>query len=82
MISRRVLAAAAALCGVALAFFHVWLLVIGVVVLLLALIPAVAMLPALVSLAILAAVLSALIGYETFRYAEERRQVRGAAHEH
>jgi len=29
-------AAAAALCGVALAFFHVWLLVIGVVVLLIA----------------------------------------------
>jgi disulfide bond formation protein DsbB len=29
-------AAAAALCGVALAFFHVWLLVIGLVVLLLA----------------------------------------------
>jgi low temperature requirement protein LtrA len=52
-----------------------------VAVLLLALIPAVAMLPALVSLALLAVVLSALIGYETFRYAEERRQVRGAAHE-
>jgi hypothetical protein len=31
-----VVAAAAALCGVALAFFHVWLLVIGLVVLLLA----------------------------------------------
>jgi low temperature requirement protein LtrA len=53
-----------------------------VAVLLLALIPAVAMLPALVSLAVLAVVLSALIGYETFRYAEERRQVRGAAHDH
>jgi low temperature requirement protein LtrA len=53
-----------------------------VVVLLLALIPAVAMLPALVTLTVLAAVLSALIGYETFRYAEQRRQVRGAAHEH
>jgi low temperature requirement protein LtrA len=53
-----------------------------VAVLLVALIPAVAMLPALVSLAVLAVVLSALIGYETFRYAEERRQVRGAAHEH
>lgn len=53
-----------------------------VAVLLLALIPAVAMLPALVSLAVLAVVLSALIGYETFRYAEERRQVRGTAHEH
>jgi low temperature requirement protein LtrA len=53
-----------------------------VAVLLVALIPAVAMLPALVSLAVLAVVLSALIGYETFRYAEERRQVRGTAHEH
>jgi low temperature requirement protein LtrA len=53
-----------------------------VVVLLLALIPVAAMLPALVSLAVLAVVLSALIGYETFRYAEERRQVRGTAHEH
>jgi low temperature requirement protein LtrA len=52
-----------------------------VVVVLLALIPAVAMLPALVALAVLAAVLAVLIGYETFRYAEQRRQVRGAAHE-
>src|SRR5207244_15559 len=41
----------------------------------------VALLPALVALAVLAVVLSALIGYETFRYAELRRQVRGAAHE-
>ncbi len=40
------------------------------------------MLPALVTLAVLALVLSALIGYETFRFAEERRQVRRAAHEH
>ena len=47
---------------------------------LLGLIPAVAMLPALVSLAVLAVVLSALIGYETFRYAEQRREIRGAAH--
>lgn len=53
-----------------------------VVVLVLALIPVVAMLPALVSLAVLAVVLSGLIGYETFRYAEQRREVRGAAHEH
>jgi low temperature requirement protein LtrA len=53
-----------------------------VVVVLLALIPVAAMLPALVSLAVLAVVLSALIGFETFRYAEQRRQVRGAAHEH
>jgi low temperature requirement protein LtrA len=53
-----------------------------VVVLLLALIPAVAMLPALVTLAVLAVLLSALIGYETIRYAEQRRQVRGSAHEH
>jgi low temperature requirement protein LtrA len=50
--------------------------------LLLALIPGAATLPALVSLAVLAVVLSALIGFETFRYAEQRRQVRGAAHEH
>jgi low temperature requirement protein LtrA len=49
---------------------------------LLALIPVAAMLPALVTLAVLAVVLSALIGYETFRYAEQRRQVRGAAQEH
>jgi low temperature requirement protein LtrA len=55
-------------------------LVVGA--LLLALIPVVAMLPALVTLAVLAAVLSALIGYESFRHAEQRRQVRGAAHEH
>ena len=49
---------------------------------LLGLIPVMAMLPALVSLAVLAVVLSALIGYETFRHAEQRRQVRGAAQEH
>jgi low temperature requirement protein LtrA len=55
-------------------------LVVGA--LLLALIPVVAMLPALVTLAVLAAVLSALIGFESFRHAEQRRQVRGAAHEH
>jgi low temperature requirement protein LtrA len=53
-----------------------------VVVVLLALIPVMAMLPALATLAVLAVVLSALIGYETFRYAEQRRQVRGAAHKH
>ncbi len=53
-----------------------------VVVVLLALIPAVAMLPALVSLAVLAVLLSVLIGYETYRHAELRREVRGAAHEH
>ena len=53
-----------------------------VVVLLLALLPVAAMLPALVTLAVLAVVLAALIGYETFRHAEQRRQVRGAAHDH
>jgi low temperature requirement protein LtrA len=53
-----------------------------VVVLLLALLPVVAMLPALVTLAVLAVVLAALIGYETFRHAEQRREVRGAAHDH
>ncbi|MHA6621757.1 low temperature requirement protein A [Pseudonocardia sp. DLS-67] len=53
-----------------------------VAVVLLVLIPLVSMLPALVSLAVLAAVLTALIGFETFRYAEQRREIRGAAHEH
>jgi low temperature requirement protein LtrA len=53
-----------------------------VVAVLLALIPVMAMVPALVALAVLAVVLSALIGYETFRYAEQRQQVRGAAHDH
>ncbi|MGH3586747.1 MAG: low temperature requirement protein A, partial [Pseudonocardia sp.] len=47
-----------------------------VVVVLLALIPAAAMLPALGTLAILALVLCALIGYETVRHAELRRQIR------
>lgn len=53
-----------------------------VAVVLLVLIPLVSMLPALVSLAVLAVVLTALIGFETFRYAEQRREIRGAAHEH
>jgi low temperature requirement protein LtrA len=53
-----------------------------VVVVLLALIPVAAMLPALVTLAVLAVVLSALIGFETIRYAEQRRQVRGSADDH
>jgi low temperature requirement protein LtrA len=53
------------------------------VVLLLALIPLAAMLPAIVALALLAVVLSALVGYETLRYAEQRRQIRHEAnHEH
>jgi low temperature requirement protein LtrA len=43
---------------------------------LLALLPAGAMLPALVTLAILAAVLAALIAYEALRYAEVRDRVR------
>jgi low temperature requirement protein LtrA len=53
-----------------------------VAIVLLVLIPLVSMLPALVSLAVLAVVLTALIGFETFRYAEQRREIRGAAHEH
>ena len=44
--------------------------------LLLALIPVVALLPALVTLTVLAAVLCALVGWETHRYAEERHRLR------
>jgi hypothetical protein len=51
------------------------------VVVLLALIPVAAMLPALVTLAVLTVVLCALIGFETFLHVEERRQVRRASHE-
>ena len=51
-----------------------------VVALLVALIPVAANLPALASLAVLAAVLCALIGYETYRYAEMRRQIRHEEH--
>ncbi|GAA5123233.1 low temperature requirement protein A [Pseudonocardia adelaidensis] len=53
-----------------------------VAVLVAVLVPLVSTLPALVSLAVLAVVLSALIGFETFRYAELRREIRAAAHEH
>jgi low temperature requirement protein LtrA len=53
-----------------------------VAIVLLVLILVVSNLPALISLAVLAVVLTALIGFETFRYAEQRRQVRGATHEH
>jgi low temperature requirement protein LtrA len=49
---------------------------LGVAVLLLALIPVVAMLPALVTLTVLAAVLCALVWWETHRYAEERHRLR------
>jgi len=49
-----------------------------VVVVLLALIPAVAHVPALVALAVLAAVLCALVGWETRHYAEERHRIRHA----
>jgi low temperature requirement protein LtrA len=48
------------------------------VVVLLALIPVVAYLPALVTLAVLAGVLCALAGWETRRYAEERDRIRHA----
>jgi low temperature requirement protein LtrA len=54
-----------------------------VVALLLLLIPLVAVLPAIVSLTVLAAVLTALIAYETYRHAERRREIRReAASEH
>jgi low temperature requirement protein LtrA len=54
-----------------------------VVALLLVLIPLVAVLPAIVSLTVLAVVLSALIAYETYRHAERRREIRReAASEH
>ena len=53
---------------------------IVVVVLLIALVPVVAHLPALVTLIVLALVLVALIGFETFRYAELRHQVRHGEH--
>ncbi len=43
---------------------------------LLAAIPAVAALPSLVTLAVLTAVVAALVGFETLRYAEERRRLR------
>jgi low temperature requirement protein LtrA len=49
---------------------------LGTAVLLLALIPVVALLPALVTLTVLAAVLCALVGWETHRYAEERHRLR------
>ncbi len=47
-----------------------------VVVLLVVLVPLVAHVPALATLAVLAVVLGALIGFETFRYAELRHRVR------
>ena len=54
-----------------------------VVVVLLGLIPLAAMLPAILTLIVLAAVLCALIAYETHRHAETRREIRReAAGEH
>jgi low temperature requirement protein LtrA len=53
---------------------------IAVVVLLPALTPLVANLPALVTLAVLTAVLVALIGFETYRYAELRHEIRHGGH--
>ncbi|MGH3939449.1 MAG: low temperature requirement protein A [Pseudonocardiaceae bacterium] len=52
---------------------------ITVVVLVLVLIPLVALLPALLTLAVLAVVLGALLAWETHRYAEVRHQIR---HDH
>ena len=49
---------------------------IAAVVLLVALIPLVGMLPALVTLTVLAAVLVALVGWETHRFAEQRHAIR------
>jgi len=53
---------------------------IAVVVLLLVLIPLVSHLPALATLAVLAVVLMALIGFETYRYAELRHEIRHGGH--
>ncbi|MDQ3734778.1 MAG: low temperature requirement protein A [Actinomycetota bacterium] len=50
---------------------------LGTVGILLAAIPAVAALPSLVTLAVLTAVVAALVGFETLRYADERRRLRG-----
>ncbi len=51
-----------------------------VVGLLIVLVPVVANLPALVTLAVLTVVLAALIGFETFRYADMRHRVRHGEH--
>lgn len=51
---------------------------IAVVVVIAVLIPLVGGLPAIVTLAVLAAVLVAMIGWETYRYAEQRHQIRHA----
>ena len=53
-------------------------LVLALVVL--ALIPLAASLPAVASLALLTAVLAVLIGYETWRYYESREAIRHADH--
>jgi hypothetical protein len=53
---------------------------LGVVVLLLALTPLVALLPALLTLAVLAVILCALVGWETHHYAELRRGIRHGRH--
>jgi Flp pilus assembly protein TadB len=47
-------------------------------VLLVALIPVAALLPAILTLLLLAVVLVALLGWETHRYAERRHQIRHA----
>lgn len=53
---------------------------IGVAVLLLGLVPVVGALPALATLGVLTAVLVALLGYETHRFAEQRHQLRHETH--
>ena len=55
---------------------HLSVVRIGVAVLLLVLIPVMALVPALVSLAVLAVVVTALVAYETHRYRELRHAVR------
>ena len=55
---------------------HLSIVRIGVAVLLLVLIPVMALVPALVSLAVLAVVVTALVAYETHRYRELRHAVR------
>src|SRR3954453_4751188 len=51
-------------------------------VLLVAIVPLMALTPAIVSLAVLAVLLVALVGWETHRFAEERHAVRHGDHEH
>ena len=45
-----------------------------------ALVPVAALVPALAALALLTTVMVATVGFETWRYAEHRRRLRGGAH--